>query len=76
MPRCKTIRYDREIRSGASVLVEQLLAAGNGPSLDVVHRLFIEAMAAKYDIPVGIAVLIMGICTGLIVGMLSYYFPW
>ena len=30
----------------------------------------------KYGIPVWIAALIMGLGTGLLVGLLSYYIPW
>jgi hypothetical protein len=30
----------------------------------------------RYGIPVGLAASIIGIATGLSVGLLSYYFPW
>ena len=42
----------------------------------VAGLIFAGRTPPKYGIPVGIAALIMGIATGLCVGVLSYYFPW
>jgi len=42
----------------------------------VAGLIFARRTPPKYGIPVGLVALLMGIGTGLVVGLLSYYLPW
>jgi len=42
----------------------------------VAGLIFVRRRPPKYGIPVGLAALLMGLATGLSIGVLSYFFPW
>jgi len=42
----------------------------------VAGLIFARRTPPKYGIPVGLAVLLMGLAAGLSIGVLSYFFPW